>query len=76
MNQCNAKTLEGKRCQNKTGEKLCFRHNPASDFCKRELQKKIRINIDEYKTGRWVSPKQAVAVSYSQTRRKFPECKF
>lgn len=73
MNQCNAKTLEGKRCQNKTGEKLCFRHNPA---CKRELQKKIRINIEEYKTGRWVSPKQAVAVSYSQTRRKFPECKF
>ena len=76
MNQCSGKTLEGRKCRNKTGEKLCFKHNPASDFCKRQLQKKIKINIAEYKTGRWVSPKQAVAVSYSQTRRKFPECKF
>lgn len=44
--------------------------------CKDLLQKKIRINILEYKKGRWKSPKQAVAVSYSQIRKQFPECLF
>lgn len=75
MNQCTAKTKEGKRCKNRTDGKLCFRHNPKSDFCKKQLQKKIKINMGEYKSGRWKSPKQAIAVSYSQVRRKFPQCK-
>jgi len=44
--------------------------------CKDLLQKKIRINISEFKKGRWKSPKQAVAVSYSQIRKRFPECLF
>lgn len=38
---------------------------------KKYLQKKISENIEEYRKGRWVSPSQAVAVSYSQARRKF-----
>lgn len=42
----------------------------SSEF-KRYLQKKIRKNIEEYRRGRWVSPQQAIAVSYSQTRKKF-----
>lgn len=36
------------------------------------LQKKIKANIKEYKNGRWVSPQQAIAVSYSQARKKYP----
>ncbi len=32
------------------------------------LQKKIKKNMKEWKAGRWVSQKQALAVSYSQTR--------
>jgi len=32
------------------------------------LQKKIGINMKKWKKGRWVSQKQALAVSYSQTR--------
>lgn len=32
------------------------------------LQKKIKINMKEWKKGRWVSQKQALAVSYSQAR--------
>jgi hypothetical protein len=36
------------------------------------LKKKISENIKEYKKGRWVSPQQAVAVSYSQARKKYP----
>ena len=43
--------------------------------CKNRLQEKIKINIDEYKRGRFVSPPQAVAVSYSQIRKNFPECR-
>ena len=37
------------------------------------LQKKIKKNIKE--TGRYVNPKQAVAVAYSQTVKKFPYSK-
>jgi hypothetical protein len=35
------------------------------------LQKKIKINMHEWKKGRWTSQKQALAVSYSQARDKF-----
>ena len=43
--------------------------------CKKELQKKIRINMNEYKSGKYKSPKQAIAVSYSQIKKKYPSCK-
>jgi predicted transcriptional regulator len=43
----------------------------SSEAFKRYLKKKIAINIDEYRKGRWVSPQQAIAVSYSQARKKF-----
>lgn len=36
------------------------------------LQKKIKENMREWKEGRWVSQKQALAVSYSQARKKYP----
>jgi hypothetical protein len=32
------------------------------------LQKKIKQNMKEWKAGRWVSQKQALAVSYSQAK--------
>jgi hypothetical protein len=32
------------------------------------LHKKIKQNMKEWKAGRWVSQKQALAVSYSQAR--------
>ena len=44
--------------------------------CKKYLQDKIRINMDEYKNmDRYVSRAQAIAVSYSQTIKKHPRCK-
>ena len=43
--------------------------------CKKYLQKKIGINMSEFKKGRYVSPSQAIAVSYSETLKKFPGCK-
>jgi hypothetical protein len=42
---------------------------------KKYLQMKIRKNIEEYRKGRWVSPQQAIAVSYSQARKKFSKSK-
>ena len=43
--------------------------------CRKYLQDKISINIDEYKTGRYSSRSQAIAVSYSQVLKKHPKCK-
>jgi hypothetical protein len=44
-------------------------------LCKKRLQKKIEINVKEYESGRFVSRAQAIAVSYSQINKKFPECR-
>ena len=43
--------------------------------CKKELSNKIRENMKEYHNGRYVNRKQAIAVSYSQIKRKYPQCK-
>jgi len=43
--------------------------------CKKYLSKKIAINMNEYKEGRFKSPQQAIAVSYSQVKKKYPSCK-
>ena len=43
--------------------------------CKSYLSKKIGINIAEYKSGRYISKSQAIAVAYSQVRKKHPACK-
>lgn len=42
--------------------------------CQRFLRMKIKKNMDEWKRGRYVSQKQALAVSYSQARKKYPKC--
>ena len=43
--------------------------------CRQRLNDKIKINIKEYKTGLFQTRKQAIAVSYSQTLKKYPRCK-
>jgi hypothetical protein len=42
--------------------------------CKDYLRKKIEINMREFKEGRFKTAKQAIAVSYSQVRKKHPRC--
>ena len=42
--------------------------------CNEYLKKKIKINIKEYKKGKYKSSKQAIAVSYKQTIKQFPKC--
>lgn len=43
--------------------------------CKNFLKKKIEINMKEYKKGKLRSPSQAIAISYSQLKKKLPSCK-
>ena len=43
--------------------------------CRSLLSKKIGINMNEYKSGRYSSPSQAIAVSYSQIKKWYPSCK-
>lgn len=50
------------------------RRSPKEVICRKKLSAKIGININEYKQGRYKSPSQAVAVSYSQVKKKYPDC--
>ena len=34
----------------------------------------IKMNLSEYKKGKYKSSKQAIAVSYTQTSKKYPKC--
>lgn len=43
--------------------------------CRDRLSDKIAINMREYKNGRYKSPKQAIAVSYSQINKMYPNCR-
>jgi hypothetical protein len=51
------------------------RRKRSTGKCRKYLGKKIGINMMEYRMGRWKSPAQAIAVSYSETLKKFPSCK-
>ena len=42
--------------------------------CKDLLKEKVGINMGEYEDGRFVSRKQAIAVSYSQVKKINPSC--
>uniref|UniRef100_A0A6C0I506 Uncharacterized protein n=1 Tax=viral metagenome TaxID=1070528 RepID=A0A6C0I506_9ZZZZ len=45
-------------------------------ICRSLLSNKISINMKEYKSGnkKIKSPLQAIAVAYSQIKKKYPEC--
>lgn len=46
------------------------------NFCRSKLSNKIKINMKEYKQGnkRIKSAIQAIAISYSQVKKKYPKC--
>lgn len=44
------------------------------ELCQSLLHKKIAINMDELKKGKYISRSQAIAVSYSQIKNTYPEC--
>lgn len=62
----------GSSLKHKTSHKK--RVSITRQFCNLVLREKIRMNMRELEKGRWSSPAQAVAVSYSQVRKLFPKC--
>jgi len=42
--------------------------------CLKNFEKKKKINLAEYKKGKYINNKQALAVTYSQVFRKNPKC--
>lgn len=42
--------------------------------CRAYLSQKIKTNMHELEKGRWSNRAQAIAVSFSQTRKRFPGC--
>jgi hypothetical protein len=70
---------EGQKRSKETGRcrkyvRVVKRSQTKSD-CKKKLAKKIKVNMDEYKSGRYSSRGQAVAISYSQIKKQYPWCK-
>ena len=59
----------------KSVEKKTKKSAKKSPTCKQRLSKKIGININEMKDGRYVSRAQAIAVAYKQIAKEFPHCK-
>ena len=57
------------------GDKAGKRSSRGKRSCQTKLKNKIRINMTEYKKGRFSSRKQALAVSYAQVKKKSPNCK-
>jgi hypothetical protein len=43
--------------------------------CKTYLEQKIALSLAEYKKGNYQTRQQAIAVAYSQVRKKHPRCK-
>lgn len=64
-----SKSRGSKKNRSKKGKRSVTKRS-----CQNSLKKKIAINMDEYKKGRFVSRQQAVAVSYSQVKKSRPAC--
>jgi hypothetical protein len=69
-------TKRGSRKTTKRGSrKTSKRGSLTKRSCQTKLKNKIRINMAEYKKGRFSSRQQALAVSYAQVKKKSPGCK-
>ena len=65
----NKKKIRSKRISRRASKSV-------KSFCRNKLSKKIAINLREMKSGnkRIKSPAQAIAISYSQIKKKYPKC--
>jgi len=71
FNTFGSKKKKSKKISKKTKKTSNKRYKT---MCKNYLKKKISKNMKEYKKGRFSSRKQALAVSYSQLRKKYKKC--
>ena len=63
------------RSSPKKSKKRSRKSVSLKEKCQKWVSNKIAINMGEYKDGKYKSPKQAIAVAYSQVLKKHPECK-
>jgi hypothetical protein len=69
-------TKRGSRKTTKKGSrKTSKKRSLTKRSCQTKLKNKIRMNMAEYKKGRFSSRQQALAVSYTQVKKKSPGCK-
>ena len=63
-----------KRSKSKKTRKT--KRGSLKNFCRSKLSNKIKINMKEYKQGnkKIKSALQAIAISYSQIKKKYPKC--
>ena len=66
---------KNKKSVKRSAKKSMRMRMKSSSKCQKLLGKKIGINMGEYRKGRYSSPKQAIAVAYSQVRGEHPGCK-
>ena len=64
-----SKVTTSRKSRMKKTLKKSPKKSTRDDFCKALLKEKIAYNMREYKSGRWKSRQQAIAVAYSQMRR-------
>lgn len=60
--------------RSKANKKSKNKKSVTKSSCQNSLKRKIAINMDEYKKGKFVSRQQAIAVSYSQVKKSRPGC--
>jgi len=60
--------------KHKTSKKW-VRASRRETMCKNYLTETIKKNLKKYKEGGYKSSRQAIAASYTMTKRKFPKCK-
>ncbi len=64
-----------RKVSKRRSRKTSKRSSHTKRSCQTKLKNKIRINMSEYKKGRFSSRQQALAVSYAQVKKKSPSCK-
>jgi len=70
-----AKRITNRKSRSRKSEtSYRFKSNTHKKGCREMLSDKISINMKEYKKGRYSSPKQSIAVSYSQIKKMYPKC--
>lgn len=69
------KKYKRKSTKRRFSKSLKKRKSITKNKCKKYLQKKISINMSEWKRGKFKSQKQALAVSYSQLKKRYPSCR-
>lgn len=68
--------LSKRKSKKNKSSKRRSKMSPLKKFCRTKLSNKIKINIREYKNKnkKIKSPLQAIAIAYSQIKKKYPKC--